>query len=207
LALQVPAIQFRTTDVVTRIAEWASSGNVIRIQQAIRAKEDRRQWIDENLIRPCQEAGVRVDPKHIIEYAHQAEECDNLKRELDGLGAQTEALSRATDVLRALGGDLKKALPLLNTQGQGVVYGALITAAYLSGSGFGRGRTNTVRRFTTVAESNVYSQDEDNQAKSQRHRSGARPAHSGARSRVARSLCRGPATRNPALCRQERDFP
>jgi hypothetical protein len=164
LALQVPAIQFRTTDVVTRIAEWASSGNVIRIQQAIRAKEDRRQWIDENLIRPCQEAGVRVDPKHIIEYAHLAEECDNLKRELDGLGAQTEALSRATDVLRALGGDLKKALPLLNTQGQGVVYGALITAAYLSGSGFGRGRTNTVRRFTTVAESNVYSQDEDNQA-------------------------------------------
>jgi len=164
LAAQIPAIKFRTTDVVTRVAAWAAGGNVIRLQQAIRAKQDRRQWIDENLIRPCQEAGVRVDPAHVIEHAHLAEEIDNLTRDLDGLGAQTEALSRATSVLQALGGDLEAAIPLLNNQGQGIVYGALLTVVYLAGAGKGRGKTNTVRRFTTVAEERVYSQDEHNQA-------------------------------------------
>jgi hypothetical protein len=67
LAHQIPAIQYRTADVVTRLAEWAAGGNVICLQQAIRAKQDRRQWIEENLIQPSMTAGVKLDPKHVLQ--------------------------------------------------------------------------------------------------------------------------------------------
>lgn len=164
LARQLPAIKFQTTDIITKVAAWAAGGNVLRIQQAIRAKDDRRTWIEQNLIKPCQDAGVRVDTGHVIEHAQLGEQIDNLRRDLDGLDAQTEALQRATSVLTTLGGNLETAIPLLTDQGQAIVYGALLTAAYLAGTGKGRGKLNTVTRFTTVAESRVYSQDKNNQA-------------------------------------------
>ena len=149
--------------MVTRVAEWAADGNVIRLQQAIRAKQDRRYWIDENLIQPCMTAGVKVVPKQVLEHARLADEIDNLTRELDSLGAQTEALARATDLLCALGGRLDQAIPLMNAHGQAMVYSALLTVAYIGGTGRGRGKINSIRSFQTVAEARVYSQDGHNQ--------------------------------------------
>ncbi len=43
-----------------------------------------------------------------------------------------------------------------------MVYGALLTVAFIGGTGKGRGKTNSIRSFRTVAESRVYSQDGHN---------------------------------------------
>jgi hypothetical protein len=149
----------RTNDALTQVAQWEPLGAVTRLQQAIRAKQDRQKWIDENLIQPRLAAGVKVDRKHVIQHARLVDEIDNLTRELDGLGAPTEALARATDLLRALGGRLDQAIPIMNAHGQAMVYSALLTVAYVGGAGRGRGKTNSIRSFQTVAESRVYSQD------------------------------------------------
>lgn len=159
LAHQIPAIQHRIADVTTRVTEWAASSDVTRIQQALNAKLDRQLWIDQNLIQPCMIAGLKVDPKFVIEHARLGEEVENLKREIDGLGTHSEALVRGIELLSALGGQLDRAIPLMDPPGQAMVYSALLTIAYIGGTGKGRGKINSIRGFKTFADTRVYSLD------------------------------------------------
>jgi hypothetical protein len=163
LAYQIPAIQHRTADVVSRVAEWTAGGSAIRLQQAIRAKQDRRQWIDENLIQPCMTAGVKVDPKHVLEHDRLADEIDNLTCELDSSGAQTQALASAVDVLRALSGRLDQAIPMMSAPGQAITYSALLTVAYIGGTGKGRGKINSIAAFRPSPNRASTTQDGHNQ--------------------------------------------
>jgi hypothetical protein len=98
---------------------------------------------------------VKVDPKHVLEHARLADEIENLTCELGSLGAQTEALARATELLCALGGRLDQALPMTSAHGQAMIYCALLTVAYIGGTGKGRGKINSIRSLQTVAEARI----------------------------------------------------
>jgi hypothetical protein len=148
----LPEVKRRTTDVVTRIYDWAAGGNSIRLQQSIDAKRHRRQWIHENQIEPCKVAGVKPDPDAIIEHARLAEEISQLERELEALGAQTELMQRAAEVLSAFGGNIEGAMPLLNEDGQAIVWRALLAEVHMTGTGHGRARQVWVHSLRTAGE-------------------------------------------------------
>jgi hypothetical protein len=155
LASQIDTFGHRTTDVITRIAQ--STVASIRVKQTICAQEDRRRWIDENLIRPCTAQGVSIDSKFMVEYTRLGEEIDNLTRESVALDGQTVALGRAMATLRSLSCDLRDAVPQLDARGQAAVYRALLTAAHLAGTGRARSRSHFVRRINIAGEGDVCS--------------------------------------------------